>query len=103
MRPPSNYQKRYASTADLPQSSGSPARATGLASLGPQHHLAGIEVETAGTLVYRAADYPPGVAVADISRPLAAGWHEIVVAEIDPASTCFPLVLHYGPLGVGAR
>lgn len=68
------------------------------------HHIIGIEVGADGVLAGSWSAPPDGLP-ATFSRDVDAGrFYEIAPASIDGANTtCWPIVVHYGPLGLGAR
>ena len=112
-RPPATYKRRYVDTSGAtnadgrtpwPQASGSPTTLTGIANLGPGLSLLGILFEGSGTFVSTPSATPSGVTAATLSQQIpAAMWVDDVPVSIDPSTTALPLVLYWGPLGVGAR
>jgi hypothetical protein len=110
-RPPATYIERYVDTTGVtsngssawPQSNSAPTTLTNIATRGTLH-LQGILFEAGGTFVATPSAWPiEGTAVPIAQAVVASGFYEQVPTSIDPSTTAFPLVLYYGPLGLGAR
>ena len=116
LRPPSTYWIRVTGTGGGGSSdsasftlaaSGDTAVPTSLTSAGGQLFLQGLEFEAAAnTLTFSSTPsvVPTGITPSTIAETVAAPCFKgKVPGKINAATTAFPFILHYGPLGPGAR
>jgi hypothetical protein len=110
-RPPVEYTETYTApyTVTAPgtpwPSAGSQPQAVGSRPVsGGGLQMTWIQIRGTGALVYWATRYPVGITPAAITLPITAPCSfDASFAQLDPATTCWPVDIAYGPLGPGGR